>query len=139
MTIEIERTSVLTIDIPESFNMFYWQDTDVSGSNPQFTHTCIRKYSVWLRIDKELAYGNTRRLRFETQNECRSEGNEITFLEHVEIEVSLEYSLRGALQMYLTAPSGMHFSFVSTYLVSDICLYAMIHSTLGDKKIYPRK
>lgn len=26
MTIEIERASVLTIDIPESFNMFYWQD-----------------------------------------------------------------------------------------------------------------
>ncbi|XP_068980359.1 neuroendocrine convertase 1-like isoform X1 [Bombus flavifrons] len=57
-------------------------------------------------IDKKLAYGNTRRLQFETENECRSEGNEITFLEHVEIEVNLEYSLRGALQMYLTAPSG---------------------------------
>ncbi|CAL7950535.1 unnamed protein product [Xylocopa violacea] len=55
---------------------------------------------------KKLAYGNTKRLRFETEDECRSAGNEITFLEHVEIEVNLEYSLRGALQMHLTAPSG---------------------------------
>ncbi|XP_076388736.1 neuroendocrine convertase 1 isoform X2 [Megachile rotundata] len=57
-------------------------------------------------VDKRLAYGDTRRLRFETEDECRSTGNEITFLEHVEIEVNLEYSLRGALQMHLTAPSG---------------------------------
>ncbi|XP_033332033.2 neuroendocrine convertase 1 [Megalopta genalis] len=57
-------------------------------------------------IDKRLAYGNSRRLRFEAGDECRSSPNEITFLEHVEIEVTLEYSLRGALQMHLTAPSG---------------------------------
>ncbi|XP_076479067.1 neuroendocrine convertase 1 isoform X3 [Bombus vancouverensis nearcticus] len=80
--------------------------------NKDLTWRDVQHLIVWtseynpLRIDKELAYGNTRRLRFETENECRSEGNEITFLEHVEIEVTLEYSLRGALQMYLTAPSG---------------------------------
>lgn len=66
----------------------------------------ICKADVAKVIDKKLAYGNTRRLRFETEDECRSAGNEITFLEHVEIEVTLEYSLRGALQMHLTAPSG---------------------------------
>ncbi|XP_034178755.2 neuroendocrine convertase 1 isoform X3 [Osmia lignaria lignaria] len=66
----------------------------------------ICKVDVSRVIDKRLAYGDTRKLRFETEDECRSTGNEITFLEHVEIEVSLEYSLRGALQMHLTAPSG---------------------------------
>lgn len=44
MTIEIERASVLTIDIPESFNMFYWQDTD-----------CIRKQpTIYLHIYKKI-------------------------------------------------------------------------------------
>nr|XP_031848985.1 neuroendocrine convertase 1-like [Nomia melanderi] len=57
-------------------------------------------------IDERLAYGDSRRLRFEAGDECRSSPNGITFLEHAEIEVSLEYSLRGALQMHLTAPSG---------------------------------
>lgn len=40
------------------------------------------------------------------EDECRAAKNEITFLEHVEIEVSLEYSVRGSLQIHLTAPSG---------------------------------
>ncbi|OAD61081.1 Neuroendocrine convertase 1 [Eufriesea mexicana] len=68
--------------------------------------TRMEKCSLCYRIDKKLAYGNSRRLRFEAEDECRSAENEITFLEHVEIEVSLEYSLRGALQIHLTAPSG---------------------------------
>ncbi|XP_076624552.1 neuroendocrine convertase 1 [Colletes latitarsis] len=66
----------------------------------------ICKVNVARIIDRRLVYGNERRLRFEAGDECRSTGNEITFLEHVEIEVSLEYSLRGALQMHLAAPSG---------------------------------
>lgn len=57
-------------------------------------------------MDKRLAYGNMSRVRFEVGEECQSAGKEISFLEHTEIEVSLEYSLRGALQMRLTAPSG---------------------------------
>ncbi|XP_076388737.1 neuroendocrine convertase 1 isoform X3 [Megachile rotundata] len=80
--------------------------------NKDLTWRDVQHLIVWtseyspLRVDKRLAYGDTRRLRFETEDECRSTGNEITFLEHVEIEVNLEYSLRGALQMHLTAPSG---------------------------------
>ncbi|XP_076285047.1 neuroendocrine convertase 1 isoform X2 [Lasioglossum baleicum] len=66
----------------------------------------ICKVDVVRIIDKRLAYGNSKRLRFEAGDECRSSRNGIAFLEHAEIEVSLEYSLRGALQMQLTAPSG---------------------------------
>ncbi|CAK9819682.1 Neuroendocrine convertase 1 [Anthophora quadrimaculata] len=66
----------------------------------------ICKVDVTRIIDKRLAYGNTRTFRFETVDRCLLAGDEITFLEHVEIEVSLEYSFRGALQMHLTAPSG---------------------------------
>lgn len=65
-----------------------------------------KRISPWSRIEKKLAYGNTRRIRFEAEDECRAAENEITFLEHVEIEVSLEYSVRGSIQIHLTAPSG---------------------------------
>ncbi|KAH0949128.1 hypothetical protein HN011_011250, partial [Eciton burchellii] len=56
--------------------------------------------------DVTLAYGDSRELRFDAENVCRTSGNEVIFLEHVEIEVNLEYSRRGVLQMHLTAPSG---------------------------------
>ncbi|XP_076240659.1 neuroendocrine convertase 1 isoform X2 [Calliopsis andreniformis] len=80
--------------------------------NKDLTWRDVQHLIVWtseynpLRIDKRLAYGSVSRIRFEAGNECRSTGKKITFLEHVEIEVSLEYNLRGALQMHLTAPSG---------------------------------
>lgn len=54
----------------------------------------------------ELAYGNSKKLQFDAGNVCRESGSEIIFLEHVEIEVNLQYSRRGALQMHLAAPSG---------------------------------
>ncbi|XP_032671139.1 neuroendocrine convertase 1-like isoform X1 [Odontomachus brunneus] len=56
--------------------------------------------------DMRLAYGNPKKLQFDAGGACRTLGNEIIFLEHVEIEVNLEYSRRGALQMHLAAPSG---------------------------------
>ncbi|KAG7206694.1 hypothetical protein KM043_000369 [Ampulex compressa] len=56
--------------------------------------------------DASLIYGNSRRLRFSAANGCRRAGVEVSFLEHVEVEANLEYSLRGALRMHLTAPSG---------------------------------
>ncbi|XP_071450351.1 neuroendocrine convertase 1-like [Hetaerina americana] len=34
------------------------------------------------------------------------EGEEINYLEHIELEASINYSVRGALQIYLTSPSG---------------------------------
>ncbi|XP_024879429.1 neuroendocrine convertase 1-like isoform X1 [Temnothorax curvispinosus] len=56
--------------------------------------------------DTRLIYGNSKKLQFNAGNVCRTSGNEIISLEHVEVETNLKYSRRGALQMYLTAPSG---------------------------------
>ncbi|XP_011868373.1 PREDICTED: neuroendocrine convertase 1 [Vollenhovia emeryi] len=56
--------------------------------------------------DPRLIYGNSKKLQFDAGNMCRTSGNEIISLEHVEIEANLEYSRRGALQIHLTAPSG---------------------------------
>lgn len=66
--------------------------------------------------DIRLTYGNLKKLEFDAGNVCRTPENEIIFLEHVEIEVNLEYSRRGALQMHLAAPSGTYIcDFSSVY------------------------
>nr|XP_050869949.1 neuroendocrine convertase 1-like [Vespula vulgaris] len=57
-------------------------------------------------LDRRLIHGVVKTLYFEANNKCSSNGNEIGFLEHVEIEVNLEYTRRGVLEMYLIAPSG---------------------------------
>ncbi|KOC66569.1 Neuroendocrine convertase 1 [Habropoda laboriosa] len=66
----------------------------------------ICKVDITRLWNKKLAYGKPRALRFDAKNQCLLAGNEIAFLEHVEIKVSIRYSFRGALQMHLTAPSG---------------------------------
>ncbi|XP_058803749.1 neuroendocrine convertase 1-like isoform X2 [Phymastichus coffea] len=51
-------------------------------------------------VDRQLAYARPRRLQFEV-DACA-----VRYLEHVQLEASLEYSRRGALQIQLTAPTG---------------------------------
>ncbi|XP_072748578.1 neuroendocrine convertase 1 [Anoplolepis gracilipes] len=53
----------------------------------------------------KIVYGK-KRLLFDATNICQILGSEIIFLEHVEIEVNLEYSRRGALEMQLFSPLG---------------------------------
>ncbi|XP_014239147.1 neuroendocrine convertase 1-like isoform X1 [Trichogramma pretiosum] len=60
-------------------------------------------------IAREVSYGVTRRVQFEVV-QCGGGGggpaNEIHYLEHVQVETNVEYTLRGALQMHLTSPTG---------------------------------
>lgn len=37
---------------------------------------------------------------------CEGMQNEINFLEHVELKLSVKYPRRGSLSVYLTSPSG---------------------------------
>lgn len=73
--------------------------------------------SICYRLDRRLNHGEVKTLYFEANNECSSNGNEIAFLEHVEIEVNLEYTRRGVLEMYLIAPSGIY---IHTQMQSSI-------------------
>ncbi|EFN62718.1 Neuroendocrine convertase 1 [Camponotus floridanus] len=70
---------------------------------PEKTICVVNMYNT---DDFKIAYGNTKHLLFDASNVCRTSESEIIFLEHVEIEVNLEYSRRGALEMYLRSPSG---------------------------------
>ncbi|XP_036141692.1 neuroendocrine convertase 1 isoform X3 [Monomorium pharaonis] len=70
--------------------------------------------------NNRLIYGNSKKLQFDAGNVCRTSGSEIIFLEHVEVEVNLEYSRRGALQMRLAAPSAGN---SIEYYFSAACLF----------------
>lgn len=70
-------------------------------------------------------------LYFEANNKCSSNGNEIGFLEHVEIEVNLEYTRRGVLEMYLIAPSGIY---IYTYVSQT---QSSIHTECPKEKCSP--
>ena len=59
------------------------------------------------RVVREVSHGKARRVQFESDG-CFGTTNEIHFLEHVQVETNVQYTLRGALQMHLTAPSGTH-------------------------------
>ncbi|XP_046400379.1 neuroendocrine convertase 1-like [Ischnura elegans] len=43
---------------------------------------------------------------FSRDTSINEEGDEINYLEHIELEASIKYSVRGALQIYLSSPSG---------------------------------
>jgi subtilisin-like proprotein convertase family protein len=58
------------------------------------------------RAVRDVSYGLPRRVQFEA-DDCIDTVNEIQYLEHVQVETNVEYTLRGALQMNLTAPSGI--------------------------------
>lgn len=108
------RQSVLAVDIPGNFNQFYRQDPrvemylsisvyiDVYTGTEMFGLEWTKGWlmEIWAECDSRSAKSVNRRGRkYRFWNTQRS------------IEVSLEYSLRGALQMRLTAPSGMYLSF----------------------------
>jgi hypothetical protein len=41
-----------------------------------------------------------------TSDGCEGKPEEIRFLEHVEVLTNIDYTMRGALEMHLTSPSG---------------------------------
>ncbi|XP_043492378.1 neuroendocrine convertase 1-like [Polistes fuscatus] len=66
-------------------------------------------------LDTKLIHGMIKTLSFVVNDiKCSKGRNEINFLEHVEIEVNLEYTRRGVLEMYLIAPSGKYIN--NTYI-----------------------
>lgn len=65
---ETGRASVLTINIPGSFNQLYWQGTATTGRGPQFTYTCVYIHEKMFRSDLE----STRSWLMETPSGCDS-------------------------------------------------------------------
>ncbi|XP_066583337.1 neuroendocrine convertase 1-like [Prorops nasuta] len=76
--------------------------------------------------DKSLKYATLKRLYFHVGNKCKEFGQEVNFLEHVQVEASLTYTMRGSLQMNLTAPSGTKVQILGLRRLDD--------STIGLKK-----
>ncbi|XP_012268604.2 neuroendocrine convertase 1-like [Athalia rosae] len=55
--------------------------------------------------NKTLAHDSPVHVTFATDG-CRGTKDQINHLEHVQVEVNIRYSVRGALEMHLTSPSG---------------------------------
>ncbi|XP_015176368.1 PREDICTED: neuroendocrine convertase 1-like [Polistes dominula] len=70
-------------------------------------------------LNRKLIHGIIKTISFEVNDHCFNGVNEINFLEHVEIEVNLEYTRRGVLEMYLVAPSGTKVQLLSPRKLDD--------------------
>lgn len=86
-----------------------------------------QKYNVYgCSADIRLIYRSLKKLQFDTTNVCRTSGSEIIFLEHTEVEANLKYSRRGALQMRLTAPSGI-INLIFDFSISLFKIFSTCH------------
>ncbi|XP_034943298.1 neuroendocrine convertase 1-like [Chelonus insularis] len=52
-----------------------------------------------------LVYGSPTALAFNV-NECSDKDTKVSFLEHVQVETTIKYTIRGALRMHLTSATG---------------------------------
>ncbi|KAK4883552.1 hypothetical protein RN001_006871 [Aquatica leii] len=53
----------------------------------------------------KISYKNPSKILFNT-NGCQGSINEVTYLEHVEVVTDIKYTIRGALDIYVTSPAG---------------------------------
>lgn len=69
--------------------------------------TSTGKLSYFLSVLFYRIFTYTRPLRIQVRTQaCHDTGNEINFLEHVEVIVSLAHPKRGAVRMFLESPMG---------------------------------
>jgi len=57
------------------------------------------------RNNSTILYGVRSEVVFNSDG-CEGKAEEIRFLEHVEVLTNIAYTMRGALEMHLTSPSG---------------------------------
>ena len=64
-------------------------------------------YNVYVlyRRNSTILHGKKSHVKFSSDG-CAGTEDEINYLEHVEVVSTIEYSIRGALEIYLTSPSG---------------------------------
>ncbi|XP_044262111.1 neuroendocrine convertase 1-like [Tribolium madens] len=58
-----------------------------------------------VRLNQTITYGEPTVIKIFTKG-CRGSKNRVRFLEHVELRTTIEYPIRGVLEIFLTSPSG---------------------------------
>lgn len=103
----------------------FWSDLTLNVSLPGSSHL--------VACSLELSYIRPRTLHFQV-DACS-----IRFLEHVQLETSLEYSLRGALQIHLTAPTGIFYEIYiySNLLISHLATYLLNEVLSMSRTFFP--
>ncbi|KAK5650610.1 hypothetical protein RI129_001639 [Pyrocoelia pectoralis] len=61
----------------------------------------------------KIAYGKPAVAEFET-NGCKGTDHEVVYLEHVEVETTINYTIRGVLEIFLTSPAGTSVQILNT-------------------------
>ncbi|XP_060062546.1 neuroendocrine convertase 1-like [Ylistrum balloti] len=91
----------------------------VQEGNPRTWKTVPPKYICTVHSDstsnlpQRLSSGHKLDIDL-TSSGCSGQGNEINFLEHIQMQITMDYSKRGALHISLTSPSG-----IKTMLLSE--------------------
>lgn len=77
---------------------------------------------ILLFSSQNVAYGKPGILSFNV-NGCEDKDAEVDFLEHVQIQITLTYTIRGALEMYLTSPTGKKYYILIFFYCFTIILF----------------
>ncbi|XP_015126082.1 neuroendocrine convertase 1 [Diachasma alloeum] len=67
---------------------------------------------------RNLSHGRPVSLMFSVDG-CSNEGQEVAYLEHVQVETSIRYTNRGALEMQLTSPTGTRVNILTPRRLDD--------------------
>ncbi|XP_043472486.1 neuroendocrine convertase 1-like [Leptopilina heterotoma] len=123
---DIQHLIVYTSEYsPLRDNLGWFKNSAGFWYNPRFGFGLMNAYSLvvagynWTTVpnksiykiradsgyNSSLSYGSSRILKFH-MNEGVSSEEDIDFLEHIQVDTNMKYSVRGSLQMHLTAPSG---------------------------------
>ncbi|CAG5101699.1 Similar to Pcsk1: Neuroendocrine convertase 1 (Rattus norvegicus) [Cotesia congregata] len=105
--------------------------------NPRFGFGLMNAYSLvqaaanWTNVpdkiecafkshqsSQNVAYGKPGILSFNV-NGCEDKDAEVDFLEHVQIQITLTYTIRGALEIYLTSPTGTRIKILNRRKLDD--------------------
>ncbi|XP_011309647.1 neuroendocrine convertase 1 [Fopius arisanus] len=105
--------------------------------NPRFgfglmnAHGLVTAAHNWTRVPEKticfiksqsgplnLFYGEAAILRFNS-NGCSNENREVMYLEHVQVETSIRYTSRGALEMHLISPAGTRVKILTPRRLDD--------------------
>lgn len=62
-------------------------------------------YYIFFRLNETISYGKLTFIKIVTTG-CRDSINYVRYLEHVELQTTIDYPIRGVLEVFLTSPSG---------------------------------
>lgn len=70
---------------------------------------------IFMSSNVTISYGNPATMHIHATG-CRNTDQEVVYLEHLQLRTTIEYSVRGTLEIKITSPSGM-FLLIYHYII----------------------